>query len=23
MTGQNRHHCPDFFCKGTFFEVLG
>jgi len=22
MTGQNRHHWPDFFSKRTFFEVL-
>jgi len=23
MTGQNRYNGPDFFCQGTFFEVLG
>jgi len=23
MTGQNRHNWPDFFCKETFFKVLG
>jgi len=23
MTGQNRHNLPDFFCQGTFFEILG
>jgi len=23
MTGQNQHNWPDFFCQGTFFEVLG
>jgi len=23
MTGKNRYSWPDFFCKGTFFEVLG
>jgi len=23
MTGQNQHNWPDFFCKGTFVEVLG
>jgi len=23
MTGQNRHHWPDLFYQGTFFEVLG
>jgi len=23
LTGQNRHNWPDFFCQGTFFEVLG
>jgi len=20
---QNQHNWPDFFCQGTFFEVLG
>jgi len=23
MTGQNQHKWPDFFCQGTFCEVLG
>jgi len=23
VTGQNRHNWPDFFCQGTFLEVLG
>jgi len=23
MTGQNRHNWSDFFCRRTFFEVLG
>jgi len=22
MTGQNRHNWSEFFCQGTFFEVL-
>jgi len=22
VTGQNRYNWPDFFCQGTFFEVL-
>jgi len=23
MTEENQHNWPDFFCQGTYFEVLG